>query len=113
MAPLMTMDRARAAVAAALLAIAVVAYWTLRPGDTPKPGAGAPQAAAQNAASRDEDGVDLSDSQLASVKVEPVEDRGFPVEKEAVGGIDFNKDMAYRYSRPIRGASSPAMPGRR
>jgi len=45
----------------------------------------------------DRDSVDLLDSQLGSVKVEPVEDRGFPVEKEAVGGIDFNKDMAYRY----------------
>jgi hypothetical protein len=43
------------------------------------------------------DSVDLLDSQLGSVKVEPVEDRGIPVEKEAVGGIDFNKDMAYRY----------------
>ena len=35
--PHMTIVRLRAAVAAALLAIAVVAYWTLRPGDTPKP----------------------------------------------------------------------------
>jgi len=71
MAPLVTMDRARAAVAAALLVITVVAYWTLRPGVTPKPAAGTPQAATHNAASRDPDGVDLSDSQLASVKVEP------------------------------------------
>ena len=90
MSPRMTMDRVRAAVVAALLAVAVVAYWTLRPGDTPKPGAGAPRAAAQNAASRELDGVDLSDSQLASVKVEPVEEREFPVEKDAVGSIGFN-----------------------
>jgi membrane fusion protein, heavy metal efflux system len=103
MAPLVTMDRARAAVAAALLAIAVIAYWTLRPGVTPKPAAGAPQAAAHNAASRDPDGVDLSDSQLASVKVEPVEEREFPVEKDAVGSIGFNEDMTVQVFTPYQG----------
>ena len=97
------MDRARAAVVAALLAIAVVAYWTLRPGVAPKPGAGAPQAAAQNAASRDRDGVDLSDSQLASVKVEPVEEREFPVEKDAIGSIGFNEDMTVQVFTPYQG----------
>src|ERR1700688_1597348 len=103
MAPRMTMDRVRAAVVAALLAVAVVAYWTLRPGDTPKPGAGAPRAAAQSAASRDRDGVDLSDSQLASVKVEPVEEREFPVEKDAVGSIGFNEDMTVKVFTPYQG----------
>jgi cobalt-zinc-cadmium efflux system membrane fusion protein len=97
------MDRARAAVAAALLAIAVVAYWTLRPGVTPKPAPGAPQTAAHNAASRDPDGVDLSDSQLAAVKVEPVEEREFPVEKDAVGGIGFNEDMTVQVFTPYQG----------
>ena len=97
------MDRVRAAVVAALLAVAVVAYWTLRPGDTPKPGAGAPRAAAQNAASREQDGVDLSDSQLASVKVEPVEEREFPVEKDAVGSIGFNEDMTVQVFTPYQG----------
>ena len=99
----MTIDRVRAAVAAALLAVAVVAYWTLRPGDSPKPGAGAPRAAAQNAAPRDQDGVDLSDSQLASVKVEPVEEREFPVEKDAVGSIGFNEDMTVQVFTPYQG----------
>src|ERR1700685_1837959 len=103
MAPPMTIDRVRAAVAAALLAIAVVAYWTLRPGDTPKPGASAPQAAAQNAAPRDQDGVDLSDSQLAPVKVEPVEEREFPVEKDAIGSIGFNEDMTVQVFTPYQG----------
>jgi membrane fusion protein, heavy metal efflux system len=103
MAPPMTIDRVRAAVVAALLAVAVVAYWTLRPGDTPKLGAGAPQAAAQSAASRDRDGVDLSDSQLASVKVEPVEEREFPVEKDAVGSIGFNEDMTVQVFTPYQG----------
>src|SRR5437588_12258490 len=35
--------------------------------------------------------VELSDSQLSSVKVEPVTEREFPIEKEAVGSISFNE----------------------
>ena len=103
LAPRMTMDRVRAAVVAALLAVAVVAYWTLRPADAPKPAAATPRAAAQNAASRDRDGVDLSDSQLVSVKVEPVEEREFPVEKDAVGSIGFNEDMTVQVFTPYQG----------
>jgi cobalt-zinc-cadmium efflux system membrane fusion protein len=103
MAPPMTIDRARAAVAAALLAIAVIAYWTLRPANAPKPGPGVPQAAGQNATSRDPDSVDLSDSQLASVKVEPVEEREFPVEKDAIGSIGFNEDMTVQVFTPYQG----------
>ncbi len=49
------------------------------------------------------DTVDLSDSQLASVKVEPIEDRDFPQEKEAVGSIDFNEDMSVQVFTPYQG----------
>jgi len=52
---------------------------------------------------RERDSVDLSDTQLASVKVEPVEERDFPVEKEAVGSIDFNEDMAVQVFTPYQG----------
>jgi membrane fusion protein, heavy metal efflux system len=38
--------------------------------------------------------VALSETQLASVKVEPVGERLFPIEKEAVGSIDFNEEMS-------------------
>src|SRR5262249_58106296 len=38
--------------------------------------------------------VVISETQLASVKVEPAGERLFPVEKEAVGSIDFNEDMS-------------------
>jgi cobalt-zinc-cadmium efflux system membrane fusion protein len=38
--------------------------------------------------------VALSDTQLASVKVEPAGERLFPLEKEAVGSIDFNEEMS-------------------
>jgi membrane fusion protein, heavy metal efflux system len=47
--------------------------------------------------------LDLTDTQLASVKVEPVETREFPVEKEAVGSIDFNEDMETQVFTPYQG----------
>ena len=47
--------------------------------------------------------LDLTDSQLAAVKVEPVEAREFPVEKEAIGGIDFNEDMETQVFTPYQG----------
>jgi membrane fusion protein, heavy metal efflux system len=45
----------------------------------------------------------LSDTQLAAVKVEPVEEHEFPVEKEAVGAIDFNEDMETQVFTPYQG----------
>jgi cobalt-zinc-cadmium efflux system membrane fusion protein len=47
--------------------------------------------------------LDLTDTQLATVKVEPVETREFPVEKEAVGSIDFNEDMETQVFTPYQG----------
>jgi membrane fusion protein, heavy metal efflux system len=49
------------------------------------------------------DSVDLSDSQLASVKVEPVGDYVFPIEKSAVGSIDFNQEMSVQVFTPYQG----------
>lgn len=37
--------------------------------------------------------VELSATQLSSVKVEPVGEHTFPLEKETVGSIDFNQEM--------------------
>ena len=39
------------------------------------------------------DSVELSESQLKGVKVETIESRDFPIEKSAVGSIDFNEDL--------------------
>jgi len=47
--------------------------------------------------------LNLSASQLASVKVEPVEEHEFPIEKEAVGSIDFNEDMETQVFTPYQG----------
>jgi cobalt-zinc-cadmium efflux system membrane fusion protein len=38
--------------------------------------------------------VTLSETQLASIKVEPANEQLFPIEKEAVGSIDFNEEMS-------------------
>jgi membrane fusion protein, heavy metal efflux system len=47
--------------------------------------------------------VELNDKQLASVKVEAVGDHLFPVEKVAVGSIDFNEDMTVQVFTPYQG----------
>src|ERR1700724_2199498 len=49
------------------------------------------------------DSVELSDSQLASVKVEPVGEYEFLIEKTAVGSIDFNQDMTVQVFTPYQG----------
>ena len=55
------------------------------------------------AASGEAPNLSLSDPQLATVKVEPVEDREFPVQKEAVGSIDFDEDMETQVFTPYQG----------
>jgi membrane fusion protein, heavy metal efflux system len=108
MFPRMTTGRARAAIIA-LVAIAVVAYGAWRLTHSSKPELGAATRAnaeispAKNAPAKDKDAVELSDSQLAFVKVEPIEDRSFPVEKEAIGSIDFDQDMSVQVFTPYQG----------
>jgi membrane fusion protein, heavy metal efflux system len=108
MFPRMTTGRARAAIIA-LLAIAVVAYGAWRWNQSSQPGASAAVPSrgelspASNSPAQDKDSVELSDSQLASVKVEPIEDHDFPVEKEAVGSIDFDQDMSVQVFTPYQG----------
>jgi membrane fusion protein, heavy metal efflux system len=104
-----TNNRARAAVVGALIAIAIGAYpaWHLSQNSTTELGAtttaSAEQSEAPSAPRRDRDSVDLSDSQLASVKVEAIADHDFPIEKEAVGSIDFNEEMAVQVFTPYQG----------
>jgi cobalt-zinc-cadmium efflux system membrane fusion protein len=47
--------------------------------------------------------VELNVKQIASVKVEPVGEYVFPVEKSAVGSIDFNEDMTVQVFTPYQG----------
>ncbi len=47
--------------------------------------------------------VTLSDQQLAEVKVESVGYQVFPIEKSAVGNIDFDQDMSVQVFTPYQG----------
>jgi cobalt-zinc-cadmium efflux system membrane fusion protein len=48
-------------------------------------------------------GVELSDTQAQGIKVEAVGEREFPIEKTAVGSIDFNEEMAVQVFTPYQG----------
>jgi membrane fusion protein, heavy metal efflux system len=47
--------------------------------------------------------VELNDRQLASVKVETVGEHDFPVERVAVGSIDFNEELTVQVFTPYQG----------
>ena len=102
-------SRAKAAIIGAVFVAALVAagawYWTggakQELGATTSAKADARDTAPAPAPPRDS--IDLSDSQLASVKVEPIALHDFPVEKEAVGSIDFNEDMETQVFTPYQG----------
>ncbi len=49
------------------------------------------------------DTIELTDAQLSAVKVEPVGEHVFPIEKEAVGSIDFNQEMSVQVFTPYQG----------
>jgi membrane fusion protein, heavy metal efflux system len=99
-------SRVKAILAAGFIAAAALVYWTWPFGHGSDIGLDpAPPANAQIAApaQHDPDTFNLTDSQLSAVKVEPVEEREFPVEKEAVGSIDFNEDMEVQVFTPYQG----------
>jgi cobalt-zinc-cadmium efflux system membrane fusion protein len=47
--------------------------------------------------------VELTDSQLASIKLGVVGETPFPLEKEAVGSIDYNEDVSVQVFPPYQG----------
>jgi membrane fusion protein, heavy metal efflux system len=49
------------------------------------------------------DSVELQESQMKSVKVETAGERDFPVEKSAVGSIDFNEELLTQIFTPYQG----------
>ncbi|HEX9159377.1 MAG TPA: efflux RND transporter periplasmic adaptor subunit, partial [Rhizomicrobium sp.] len=101
-----TSSRLSAAIAAALFALVGTVYWFSHSGEKPKPAIGrssANIATTDAAGAPGPDSIDLSDSQLSAVKVEPVGIRDFPVEKEAVGSINFNEDLEVQVFTPYAG----------
>jgi len=93
-----TNSRLSAAIAAALFVVLLVVYLAWHP-----VGRSAGDAGNADAAGPGPNGVDLSNSQLQSVKVAPVEERDFPLEKEAVGSIDFNEYRVVQVFTPYQG----------
>jgi membrane fusion protein, heavy metal efflux system len=47
--------------------------------------------------------MELSDAQLGMIDIGTVSERAFPLEREAVGSIDFNEDMAAQVFPPYQG----------
>jgi membrane fusion protein, heavy metal efflux system len=108
MALRMTNERMKTAAASVLIAGALVAggawYWGGSRGELNATTSAKADARQEPVAPpRERDSVDLSDSQLKAVKVEPIGLHEFPVEKEAVGSIDFNEDMQTQIFTPYQG----------
>jgi cobalt-zinc-cadmium efflux system membrane fusion protein len=97
--------RGRGAVVAgavAVLAVLVgVTHFSAKADDTgmksARHKAGAPAADAETGR------MELSDAQLGLIDIGTVSERAFPLEREAVGSIDFNEDMAAQVFPPYQG----------
>jgi cobalt-zinc-cadmium efflux system membrane fusion protein len=97
--------RAIAAGAATVLAVLIgVVHFGAKASDTaatsPKPSTGSEGAAPSRGAA---DSVELSEAQLEMISFGSVSERTFPLEREAVGSIDFNEDMAAQVFPPYQG----------
>jgi cobalt-zinc-cadmium efflux system membrane fusion protein len=66
-------------------------------GESQRPKISAPAAPA------DVDTVELSDAQMEMIHIGPVSEDAFPLEREAVGSIDFNEDLAAQIFPPYQG----------
>jgi membrane fusion protein, heavy metal efflux system len=64
---------------------------------------GNPAEAQMAAAASGAPSVVLNDKQLTSVKVEPVGEYVFPIEKQEVGSIDFNEELEVQVFTPYQG----------
>jgi len=80
----------------AALLFAVGGYFTARAGTAPKAEIGGARVI-------DADNVELSGSQTASIDVVTVSERIFPLQREAVGSIDFNEDLSTQVFTPYPG----------
>lgn len=95
-----------AAVLAVVLSFLAGAYFIVGIGRPPKVEIGVEGAKAESkraAPAAPADSVELSETQLKSVKVETVGEREFPIEKFSVGSIDFNEDLLTQVFTPYQG----------
>jgi membrane fusion protein, heavy metal efflux system len=87
---------AGAAVTVAALAVAISSYFGARAGSSEAPKSNAAPKTPPNA-------VVLSDSQMQMIDVGTVSEYTFPLQREAVGNIDFNEDMETQVFPPYQG----------
>jgi membrane fusion protein, heavy metal efflux system len=85
------------------IAIACITLPLLAAGCGSAHGNPAVDAPAAAATSKPSGTVDVSASQLAAIKIEPVGTYMFPVENEAVGNIDFDEDLSVQVFPPYQG----------
>jgi membrane fusion protein, heavy metal efflux system len=84
------------AAAIAALTLAGGAYLSARADDTRKPQVSA-------GAVIDPENVELAASQTESIDVTTVSERAFPLQRDAVGSIDFNEDLSTQVFTPYQG----------
>jgi cobalt-zinc-cadmium efflux system membrane fusion protein len=99
-----------AAVGLAALSFVAGGYFAVRYGGAPRLEGGVANAVESTEApskARAEnlppDSIELSESQLKGVRVETIEMHQFPIEKRAVGSIDFNEDLLTQVFTPYAG----------
>ena len=83
----------------ALMAVGLmgVGKFSAKAGEAERPKISAPAGRA------DGDTVELSDAQMEMIHIGPVSEGAFPLEREAVGSIDFNEDLAAQVFPPYQG----------
>lgn len=89
-----------AAIVIAGLALSAMSHFGARAEGVGKPGGEAP---ATPTDSKSSNAVALSDSQLQMIVVGTVSEYTFPLQREAVGNIDFNEDMQTQVFPPYQG----------
>jgi membrane fusion protein, heavy metal efflux system len=92
-----------AAVVVAVLVVGALGYLGARADSPDKPKA---DAAAKTSDAGSSNTVVLSDAQLQMVNVGPVSEHTFPLQREAVGNIDFNEDLETQVFPPYQGRIS-------
>jgi membrane fusion protein, heavy metal efflux system len=90
-------------VAAALVVLAFAAILVKSQSSRPANANQSQPAPSTSSASSSSPTLDLSPSQLNAIKIEPVGTYAFPVEKEAVGNIDYDEDLSVQVFPPYQG----------
>jgi len=92
----------------AIAIIAVIAYFMLRGSSKPEPN----KEEAKGANPADETPiVELTEQQVEAIKIAPIGSYSFPLEKAAVGSIDFDEDLSVPVFAPYQGKIISAFVG--